>query len=89
MSAAAARTLLGRMHELGIAPHDITADSRRVAPGCVFAAWPGQRTDGRRYLADAEARGAAALLWESGDVFAYAEGRTPAFAVPDLRVRPT
>lgn len=85
MSAAVARNLLGRMRELGIVPGDITADSRKVSPGCVFAAWPGQRTDGRRYLADAEARGAVALLWESGDGFAFTGDRTPAFAVPGLR----
>jgi UDP-N-acetylmuramoyl-L-alanyl-D-glutamate--2,6-diaminopimelate ligase len=40
----------------------ITADSRAVAPGVVFAALPGTRTDGRRFIADALARGAVAVL---------------------------
>jgi UDP-N-acetylmuramoyl-tripeptide--D-alanyl-D-alanine ligase len=37
-------------------------DSRLVAPGAVFVALAGERTDGHAYLADAIARGAAALI---------------------------
>ena len=36
----------------------ITADSRAVAPGFLFAALPGSKTDGARFVADAVARGA-------------------------------
>ena len=82
MSAAQALVVLERLRALGVQADDITADSRKVGPGCVFAAWPGQRTDGRRFLADAAARGAAALLWEDGDGFA-----APALAVPGFGVR--
>jgi UDP-N-acetylmuramoyl-L-alanyl-D-glutamate--2,6-diaminopimelate ligase len=38
----------------------LTADSRAVKPGYLFAALPGSRTDGAYYIADALARGAAA-----------------------------
>lgn len=37
-------------------------DSRRVESGNAFFALPGERTDGHNYLADAAARGAAALV---------------------------
>jgi UDP-N-acetylmuramoyl-tripeptide--D-alanyl-D-alanine ligase len=37
-------------------------DSRRVGPGNVFFALPGERTDGHRFLADAAHAGAAALV---------------------------
>lgn len=37
-------------------------DSRRVTPGQLFVALPGERTDGHRFLADAVAHGAAGLL---------------------------
>ena len=37
-------------------------DSRRVAPGNLFAALPGERTDGHRFLAAAVDAGASALL---------------------------
>jgi UDP-N-acetylmuramoyl-L-alanyl-D-glutamate--2,6-diaminopimelate ligase len=44
----------------------ITADSRRVAPGFLFAALPGARADGRAFIAEAVARGAAAVLAPPG-----------------------
>jgi UDP-N-acetylmuramoyl-L-alanyl-D-glutamate--2,6-diaminopimelate ligase len=40
----------------------LTSDSRDVKPGYLFAALPGVRESGRRYLDDALARGAAAVL---------------------------
>lgn len=45
------------MHVLGIA-----RDSRQVRPGWLFVAVRGRRTDGHRYIADAVARGAAAVV---------------------------
>lgn len=50
---------------LGARPRRITADSRRVESGVAFAAYPGMAADGRHYIADALARGAAAVLWEA------------------------
>ena len=44
----------------------LTADSRAVQPGYLFAALPGSRADGRQFIADAVARGAAAILAPSG-----------------------
>lgn len=44
----------------------ITADSRQVVPGDLFAALPGALVDGRRYIADAVARGAVAVLAPDG-----------------------
>lgn len=46
----------------------ITYDSRLVEPGDLFCAIPGFRTDGHRYIAEARARGAAALLVERAEV---------------------
>ena len=40
----------------------ITADSRQVRPGFVFAALAGSRADGARFAADAIARGAVAVI---------------------------
>jgi UDP-N-acetylmuramyl-tripeptide synthetase len=44
----------------------LTADSREVAPGWLFAAMPGTKVDGRAFIPDAVAKGAAAVLAASG-----------------------
>ena len=44
----------------------LTADSRAVAPGYLFVALPGAAADGRRFIADAVERGAAAVLAPEG-----------------------
>lgn len=40
----------------------VTHDSRRAGPGVLFAAFPGIKADGRTFIPDAVARGAAAAL---------------------------
>jgi len=49
-----------------IAVAGITADSRKVKPGFLFAALSGSKTDGARYIEDAIARGAVAILAPQG-----------------------
>lgn len=44
----------------------LTADSRAVRPGFLFAALPGVKADGARFIADAKARGAVAVLGGPG-----------------------
>lgn len=44
----------------------VTADSRNVEPGYLFAALPGTGTDGRRFIGDALHRGATAILAPAG-----------------------
>ena len=51
-----------RSHASGAA--QLRIDSRDVARGDVFLALPGRRDDGRRHVADAVARGAAAVVIE-------------------------
>ena len=43
----------------------LTLDSRHVLPGDLFIAIPGKTVDGRRYIDDAIARGATAVVWQS------------------------
>jgi UDP-N-acetylmuramoyl-L-alanyl-D-glutamate--2,6-diaminopimelate ligase len=58
-------------------PHDpeiagLTADSREVRPGYLFAALPGTRLDGRAFAADAVGRGAVAILTDRAEALALA-----------------
>ncbi len=85
MSAERTLAVLARLHEAGVIPSGIGADSRSLGEGEVFAAWPGFRTDGRRYIGDAVARGVAAVLWESGDGYRAESVPVPALGVEGLR----
>jgi UDP-N-acetylmuramoyl-L-alanyl-D-glutamate--2,6-diaminopimelate ligase len=63
--------LLGREAKLpagldGVPISGLAADSREVKPGYLFAALPGVKTDGARFIADALTRGAAAILVPPG-----------------------
>ena len=58
-------------------------DSRLVRPGQLFVALPGERTDGHRFLADAAAAGAAALLVTVPPGDPAALGDVTILAVPD------
>ncbi len=68
------RAILDRLEAMGITPAGVADDSRQVLPGDVFLAYPGDQADGRRYIGDAVARGAVAVLWQPGDGFNFAPG---------------
>ena len=63
--------VLRQLEALGIVPAGVADDSRQVAPGDLFVAYRGALADGRRYIGDAIARGAVAVLWEAGDDFVW------------------
>ncbi|MEM6492152.1 MAG: Mur ligase domain-containing protein, partial [Pseudomonadota bacterium] len=59
--------LLGAPHPNGaLEITGLTADSRRVEPGFLFAALRGAKTDGAAFIADAAANGAVAILAPPG-----------------------
>ncbi len=65
------RELLDQLEALGVTPTGVADDSRQVQPGDLFLAYPGDLADGRRYVADALARGAVAVFWQPGGEFAW------------------
>lgn len=56
--------LLELLAAQGAYPVGVCADSRHLSPRELFLAFPGAVSDGRRFIQDAAARGAAAVLWE-------------------------
>lgn len=62
-------------------PRKLTADSRKVDAETLFMAYPGERLDGRDFIAQAVAQGAAAVLWER-EGFAW----NPSWQVPNAGV---
>ena len=82
---AAAREL-GQWLRAELAPGAaLCSDSRAVRPGDAFFALRGLRVDGRQFVADALARGAAALVYEAKDAPEPGLAGVPARAVPSLR----
>ncbi|MFC3532659.1 UDP-N-acetylmuramoyl-L-alanyl-D-glutamate--2,6-diaminopimelate ligase [Vogesella facilis] len=67
---------------LGVAVSRVETDSRRVLPGDLFLACRGEYSDGRDFIAAALEKGAAAVLWDDADGFAW----NPAWQVPNLPV---
>jgi UDP-N-acetylmuramoyl-L-alanyl-D-glutamate--2,6-diaminopimelate ligase len=59
----------------------LTADSREVKPGFVFAALPGTSVDGAQFIPQAIAKGAAAIVCAGG----AAAGIVPVVATPNPR----
>jgi UDP-N-acetylmuramoyl-L-alanyl-D-glutamate--2,6-diaminopimelate ligase len=71
----------------GAAPRilGLTADSRAVAPGFLFAALPGAKADGRAFIAQAVAAGAAAVLAPEGTAWPEGVPPVPLLAAADPR----
>jgi UDP-N-acetylmuramoyl-L-alanyl-D-glutamate--2,6-diaminopimelate ligase len=65
----------------------LTADSRAVQPGFLFAALPGGKADGRGFIAEAVARGAAAVLAPEGTVWPEGVPKRALFCVAEPRAR--
>lgn len=71
----------------------VTADSRQVQPGMIFAALAGTTTDGSRFIADAVARGAKAVLLRQGplpalpDTMAVLTATEPRLALAQIATR--
>jgi UDP-N-acetylmuramoyl-L-alanyl-D-glutamate--2,6-diaminopimelate ligase len=84
---AAATPLAENLARLGVPLADLTTDSRAVKLGSVFLAYPGSARDGRLFIADAIARGAAAVIWEGRGFDWRPEWDLPNLAVEDLRAR--
>ncbi|MES2364296.1 MAG: UDP-N-acetylmuramoyl-L-alanyl-D-glutamate--2,6-diaminopimelate ligase [Pseudomonadota bacterium] len=83
-----ASEILASLARQGVLLENLTADSRMVTPGCGFAAYPGDASDGRNYLDQAIAAGAAAVLWER-QAYAWPQewSQLPNVAVDGLKDR--
>ena len=81
-----AMSILEQLERQGVKPQRLSADSRRVRAGDIFVAFPGAQADGRDFIAQAVARGAAAVIAEAGrDATAtVGAGATPIVEVQGL-----
>jgi UDP-N-acetylmuramyl-tripeptide synthetase len=63
----------------------LRTDSRTVQPGDAFIAWPGYATDGRRFVAQALAAGAATCLVEDEGIDAFGFDDARVASLPGLK----
>ncbi|WP_395822752.1 UDP-N-acetylmuramoyl-L-alanyl-D-glutamate--2,6-diaminopimelate ligase [Collimonas sp.] len=64
----------------------LASDSRRVKPGDVFCAYPGDAADGRAFIEQALKNGASAVLYETADFNWDAAWSAPHLAVSELKM---
>jgi UDP-N-acetylmuramyl-tripeptide synthetase len=76
---------LQALDQLGI--KRLATDSRRVARGDTFVAYPGEAQDGRRFIAQAIVHGAASVLWEKRGFRWHPEWRVANAGIAHLRAR--
>ena len=69
------------LERLGIPLTELVSDSRKSAPGVVFAAYPGETRDGRDYIVQAVAQRVDGVLWEADH-----HQWDPALGVPNVGV---
>ncbi|HZP87056.1 MAG TPA: UDP-N-acetylmuramoyl-L-alanyl-D-glutamate--2,6-diaminopimelate ligase [Burkholderiales bacterium] len=74
------RAVLESLGVVGV--NGVRCDSRRIRKGDLFAAFPGESADARRFIPQAIERGAAAVLWEA-DGFCWNSD----WSVPNAPVR--
>lgn len=76
---------LDQLKELNVKITRLVTDSRAVRQGDTFVAYPGEKNDGRQFIAQAIAQGANAVIWEAQH-FAWDDAwQIPNLAVSDLR----
>lgn len=76
---------LEQLAALNVAITRLVTDSRVIRRGDTFIAYPGEKTDGRQFIAQAIAQGANAVIWEAQH-FAWDAGwQVPNLGVADLR----
>jgi len=77
--------ILEQLATMGVRVTGLCADTRALARGEVFLAYPGERTDGRAYINRALDAGAAAVLWEREGFSWNEDWRAPNVPVDGLR----
>ena len=75
------------LDQLGVPIRNLVVDSRQVQPGDTFLAYAGEKEDARKFIPQAIAAGANAILWDPKRFSWNPDWKLPALAIPELRSR--
>lgn len=75
------------LDNLGVRIANLVTDSRAVAPGDTFLAYPGEKSDGRKFIPQVIRAGASAVLWERQGFAWDSAWRVPNLPVARLRAK--
>src|SRR3990167_8667147 len=65
----------------------ITNNSRDVSKNTLFLAYPGEKADGRKYISQAIAQGAAAICYEPSDDYDFQNATIPCIPIKHLKIK--
>ncbi len=85
MSAAQHEWARAQLAALNVPIKRLVTDSRSIQQGDTFIAYPGEKADGRQYIAKAVEQGASAVIWEAQHFVWNDAWQVPNLAVSDLR----
>lgn len=83
--AASTMSVIEQLQNMGVNVTRLVTDSRRVQAGDTFVAYPGEKTDGRQFIAQAIAQGANAVIWEAQHFVWSSDWQLPNLGVRNLR----
>jgi UDP-N-acetylmuramoyl-L-alanyl-D-glutamate--2,6-diaminopimelate ligase len=85
--ATSANFLEMQLQKLGVKISRLVTDSRSVQSGDTFVAYPGAATDGRKFIEQAIAHGANAVIWDTEGFTWHDDWNLPNVGVINLRTR--
>jgi UDP-N-acetylmuramoyl-L-alanyl-D-glutamate--2,6-diaminopimelate ligase len=75
------------LDDIGVPVKNLVTDSRQVNPGDTFLAYRGEKNDGRKFIPQAIAAGANAILWDPLNFSWNPEWHIPALPVSELKAK--
>lgn len=80
------RNIADTQNALPISIQCITNNSQDIKKNALFIAYPGERSDGRKYILQAIDNGAVAICYDPSDNFVLPEITIPAFPIKNLKI---